>query len=96
MKKTYFYIAFAIFCLIACIMAVDIHEKLKHKQSENPNYLEQEHSMKAEFSASGSLYEYHDPDCPLCRERRKQEVINIVDSIIHDRIVIKINEEVNN
>ena len=35
------------------------------------------------FFCVGNMYKIHDPDCPLCRETRRLEVIAIVDSIIN-------------
>lgn len=35
--------------------------------------------------APAKLYEMHDPDCPLCKEMRKQEIITIVDSMMRER-----------
>ncbi len=43
---------------------------------------QERHQMKRGFALHNKAYEYHDPDCALCRERRKQEVIAIVDSMI--------------
>ena len=42
------------------------------------------HWMKSGFAFHDKAYEYHDPDCPLCREQRKLEVIAIVDSMLRE------------
>ena len=31
------------------------------------------------------MYQMHEPDCPLCKEIRKQETIAIVDSMLRER-----------
>lgn len=32
------------------------------------------------------MYKMHDPDCPLCKEIRRQETIAIVDSMLQERV----------
>lgn len=33
----------------------------------------------------GNMYRVDDPDCPLCKEMRRQEIIAVVDSMLHER-----------
>ena len=44
-----------------------------------------EHKISSHYSAMKHWYKMHDPDCPLCKEMRKQETIAIVDSMLKER-----------
>ena len=43
-----------------------------------------EHKYTQRFVV-GNMYRVDDPDCPLCKEIRRQEIIAIVDSMLHER-----------
>ena len=92
MKISGFFMYIVICSFVALIIGVcfyiDTKDEHHNKQEYNQNQRQkknQEHKMKSSLTV-GKLYFQHDPECPLCREHRKQEIISIVDSIISERI----------
>lgn len=88
------YIGFLISIFIALLMLTGCAET-KRKTSINTteeqrcdSIVEYRRTHQHKYSmnyAVAKFYMMHDPDCPLCRETRKREVIAIVDSMLRER-----------
>lgn len=83
---------------VVCSVGIAVIYIINNDDTTEENHVVQnqeqkkEHKMKSSLTV-GKLYFQHDPECQLCREQRKQEIISIVDSIISERIINSNNNE---
>ena len=79
-------------CLLICGILIglatyadNVWKITSEAKAKDPTYIEPPRHNLISGKGMAGFYQYHDPDCELCRKARRKEIEHIVDSMLNIR-----------